>query len=112
MSTTNLKTVEARDKLKPQREPYYSKVRAGCFLGFRKMTTTSVGTWVARCRIESTSKQLKTALGEFEELPKSRRYDAAQEAAERWFSTVGMSGATDVKTVKDACEAYAQHVER
>ena len=112
MSTTNLKTVDARDKLKPQREPYYSKVKAGCFLGFRKMAATSVGTWVARCRVESTGKQLKTALGEFEGLPKARRYDAALEAAERWFSTVGMSGATDVKTVKDACEAYALHVEQ
>lgn len=112
MSTANLKTVDARDKLKAQREPYYSKVRAGCYLGFRKMSATSSGTWVARCRIEATGKQLKTALGEFEELPKARRYDAALEAAERWFSTVGMSGATDVKTVKDACEAYAQHVEQ
>jgi site-specific recombinase XerD len=112
MSAANLKTVESRDKLKPQREPYYSMIKSGCYLGFRKMTPTSVGTWVARCRSAVTGKQLKTSLGDFEQLPKAQRYDAAAQEADRWFSSVGVSGTTEVKTVKDACDAYAKHIEQ
>lgn len=112
MAAANLKTVESRDKLKPRREPYYSMIKSGCYLGFRKMTPTSVGTWVARCRAAATGKQLKTSLGDFEHLPKAQRYDAAAQEADRWFSSVGVSGTTEVKTVKDACDAYAKHIEQ
>lgn len=110
MAESNLKAVDARDKLIPRREPYYAKVRAGCYIGFRKMTSTSVGTWLARCRADANDRQMKTSLGDFEDLAKSKRYDAALLEAERWFATVGMNGSTEVKTVKDACKAYATHV--
>lgn len=112
MAAANLKTVESREKLKPRREPYYSMIKSGCYLGFRKMTPSSTGTWVARCRSAVSGKQLKTSLGDYEQLPKAQRYDAAAQEAGRWFSSVGVSGTTEVKTVKDACDAYAKYIEQ
>jgi integrase len=112
MAAANIKTVESREKLKPRREPYYSMIKSGCYLGFRKMTPTSEGSWVARYRSEVSGKQLKTSLGDFEQLPKAQRYDAAAEEAGRWFNSVGVTGTTEVKTVKDACDAYAKHIEQ
>lgn len=110
MGTANIKDVNDRAKLKPQREPYYTKIKTGCYLGFRKMTSDTSGVWVARCRIESTGKQAKTSLGRFDELVPSKRYDAALDEAEKWFKHLGMGGSTDVKTVKNACEEYVKHI--
>ncbi|MDE2076318.1 MAG: tyrosine-type recombinase/integrase [Burkholderiales bacterium] len=74
------------------------------------MTADTEGTWVARCRIEETGKQAKTSLGNFLDLTPSKRYDAALENAQKWFDHLGMGGSAEVKTVKQACEAYVQHI--
>jgi integrase len=110
MASVNLQTVDARNKLKPRRDPYFATIRKGCALGFRKMTTSTTGTWVARCLSETTGKQQHAPLGDFEGLPASQRYGAALEAAEAFFKQVGMGATLEVKTVKDACEAYASHL--
>ncbi|MDE2434333.1 MAG: hypothetical protein KGN37_15960, partial [Burkholderiales bacterium] len=110
MASKDINTVDARSKLKPQREPYYVRIKEGCYLGFRKMTADTEGTWVARCRIEETGKQAKTSLGNFLDLTPSKRYDAALENAQKWFDHLGMGGSAEVKTVKQACEAYVQHI--
>ena len=110
MAALNLQTVDARTKLKPRRDPYFATIRKGCALGFRKMTANTSGTWVARCLSETTGKQQHQPLGDFEELPASQRYGAALEAAESFFKQVGMGATLDVKTVKDACEAYTDHI--
>jgi hypothetical protein len=52
-------TVASREKLKPRREPYWQRVRKGCFVGYRKMTASGHGAWLARARDEADgSKQL------------------------------------------------------
>lgn len=107
---TKIKTVEARARLKPRREPYWESLRRGCYVGFRKMTTGSVGTWVARWRDEATGKQHYNSLGEFEHLPPSDRRDAAVQAAEQWLQHVGAGGSTEATTVRGACEAYVTHL--
>ena len=43
-----LGTVKERDKLKPQREPYWQKLAARQHLGFRPSTAGKGGTWIAR----------------------------------------------------------------
>lgn len=35
--------VGAREKLKPRREPYWQRVRKGCFVGFRKSAAKGGG---------------------------------------------------------------------
>jgi hypothetical protein len=49
-------TVSARAKLPPRREPYWQRVSSGLYLGFRKMTRESVGSWVIRFR-DQTGRQ-------------------------------------------------------
>jgi site-specific recombinase XerD len=108
---SRIDTVDARDKLKAREsgEPYWTRMAAGCQLGFRKMTATSVGTWVAKYRGDDGKRATKT-LGEFEHLPKSQRYDAAAKAARTWFEHMGKGGARADATVQQACERYVAHL--
>lgn len=107
---SSIKNVTDRAKLKPRREPYWEVVRKGCALGFRKITASTEGTWLARWRDPSTLKQQYHSLGSFDELPPSERRDAALKAAEAWLRHVGAGGRLDVMTVEGACRAYVDHV--
>ena len=102
--------VQDRTKLKPRRDPYWAKVRKGCFLGFRKMASDSAGTWSARCLDENAAKQVHKALGSFEEVPDQFRYDAAQKEALIWFDHLGQGGAVRAVTVRQACQKYVDHL--
>ena len=42
--------VEGREALKARREPYWHRLEAGCYLGFRR--GSKGGTWIARHRTE------------------------------------------------------------
>ncbi|WP_326537021.1 tyrosine-type recombinase/integrase [Pseudorhodoferax sp.] len=99
----NITTVAGRGRLKPRREPYWVKVSAGNYLGYRK--SESAGTWVARHRTDE-GKQAYQALGEFAEHPDHERYDRAGVAARRWFDHLGQGGSTEVLTVADAALRY------
>lgn len=107
---TTLATVAARDKLRARREPYWQKLDSGCHLGFRKMTTGSTGSWIARYRNAESGERPKKALGEFADLPPSERFGAAKRAAEEWFRHLGAGGRRESVTVKTACETYVKHV--
>ena len=104
-----LGVVQARDKLKPQHEPHWLKLSSGCYLGFRKLTPTSIGTWLARFR-DDKGKQQKRSFGDYSEMPASQRYDAAKRAAEKWFEHLGKGGTAENVTVRIACERYVKHV--
>jgi integrase len=110
MATTNLARVESRERLKPRREPYWQRLEAGNFLGFRKMTADSTGAWVARSRDTDTGKQRHLALGEFTALPSHQRYDSAKRAADVWLNHLGLGGSTEAVTVCKACELNVEHV--
>lgn len=103
-------TVDSRSKLKPRAEPYWIKLSSGCMLGFRKMTSTSTGTWVARYRSADTGKRDKRSLGEFDDKIPSQRFDEAKKAAETWFSHLGKGGSSEAVTVSMACKRYVKHV--
>lgn len=104
-----LGVVQARDKLKPQHEPHWLKLSGGCYLGFRKLTAASTGSWLARFR-DDKGKQHKRSFGEYAEMPPSQRYDAAKRAAEHWFAHLGKGGSAETVTVRTACERYVKHV--
>jgi len=107
---TTISTVAARDKLKVRREPYWTRISAGCQLGYRKMSTSAPGTWVAKYRDAETGHRDKRSLGAFADLTASLRYDAAKRAAEGWFAHLGKGGTAEAITVKAACKNYVQHV--
>jgi integrase len=104
-------TVASREKLKPRREPYWQRVRKGCFVGYRKMTASGHGAWLARARDdENGARQLFKPLGEFAELADHLRFDAAAKAALTWFDHLGRGGAARTSTVSDACARYVRHL--
>lgn len=78
-------TVTARGRLHPRHGPYWHKIIKGCFVGYRKMTADSAGTWWARSRDETTGKQPEHALGALAEFPDHQRFDKATEAARGWL---------------------------
>lgn len=110
MAKVELQKVDARNKLKPRREPYWHRLEAGHFLGFRKMTAVSVGTWSVRSRDSATGEQSYHPLGEFEHLAPSERFDAARKAAMAWLGHLAKGGRTEVVDVRRACEGYVKHV--
>jgi integrase len=104
-------TVASRDKLKPRRGPYWHRLAKGCYVGYRKMSTSAQGSWLARARTEEAGvQQLYKPLGEFLELADHLRFDAATKAAQAWFDHLGRGGATRAATVSDACERYVRQL--
>lgn len=103
-------TVRARDALKPRAEPYWHKLSTGAYVGYRKMSADSDGTWIAYWRDAATGKKHKRSLGAFGELPPAQRFAAAAAAAAEWFTHLGKGGATEASTVRDACERYVRHL--
>lgn len=110
--TTRIDSVTSREKLKPRREPYWQRLRRGCYVGFRKMTADGVGAWLARARDEDTgpTKQRYESLGDFSVLPDHQRFDAAAKAAHHWFEHLGRGGSAGGVTVADACTRYVKHL--
>lgn len=107
---TRIDTVGAREKLKPRREPYWQRVRKGCYVGFRKSAAKG-GCWLARAREEgpAEAKQRFQALGEFIEIADHLRFDAATKAASAWFDHMERGGQAGPTTVRVACARYVKH---
>ena len=103
-------SVDARDKLKARKAIYWYRISTGYQLGYRKMTSGSVGTWFAQAYDPATRKQLRQGLGALDHLPAYQRYDAAKKLAEAWFEHLGRGGSTKVITVSMACEQYVENV--
>ena len=87
-----LGTVKNRDKLKPQREPFWQRLAAGQFLGFRPSSIGKGGTWIARFYDEETTKYRLSSLGDFGHLPPNERFTAAAKEARIWFEHLGGGG--------------------
>lgn len=105
-----INTVAARAKLKPRREPYWHRISKGLYLGFRKMTATSAGTWVLRTTTEANTKDTYKTLGDHSEMADHQRFDAAMAQASKLVEHIGKGGITAPKTIKDVCENYAAHL--
>lgn len=97
-----LNSKTARDKLEPRREPYWSRIQTGLFVGYRK-PEQGQGTWIARRRSED-GKQLYKALGTFD------GYDDAVKAANLWANAIDAGVSSKGMTVKQACEHYVKHL--
>jgi integrase len=98
----NIKTKTDRQKLTPRREPYWERVRTGCYVGFRKLAGGE-GTWIARWRSED-GKQHYRALGEFSD------FDAAVKEALTWFDQNEGGTSPKASTVEAACKDYVSHL--
>lgn len=90
-----------RAKLDPRREPYWSRIEEGFFLGYRKIDQGD-GTWIARVREDG--KQKYQALGTFDD------YDNAAKAARDWQQQRGQGVTKTDLTVSDVCREYVTHL--
>jgi len=103
---TDLSKVKTRNALKPRRQPYFHKVSQGNHLGFRKLTTTTQGTWIARTYDKYTMKKPQKSLGDFSEHPDHIRFEMAYKAAQEWFNHLGRGGSSKEVTIREACKNY------
>jgi site-specific recombinase XerD len=97
----------ARDKLKPRREPYWSRIAAGQHVGYRK-TAAGEGSWIARFRDAETEKREIRSLGTIVDTDDRRAYDLACDQARAWFKELELGVDPEAKTVGDACRRYAE----
>ncbi len=106
----DLSRVGEREKLKVKREPYWQRLRVGCFLGFRPSKRGGKGHWIARVYDEDAGKYRIKALGDFGTLAGNEIFAAAKSEAELLAQLVEAGGEIRpvLKTVADVCRAYAE----
>lgn len=99
----DLSRKRVRDHLPPRREPYWQRLAAGAYLGFRR----GPNTWLARFRGRDNKQQYQ-ALGE------ALEYDEAKRRAEEWLSQLTGSPVRAIKrgTVIAALDGYLSDLRR
>ena len=55
MASDKIDTVQARSRLKPRHDAYFVTISRGLALGYRKPSSSAVGTWVVRVRDSATA---------------------------------------------------------
>lgn len=112
MAARDLSRVKDREALRPQRnaEPYWHRIRPGCFVGYSPSTKGGEGTWLARAYDADATRYLKKHLGAFPETPGNGKFAAAKLQAERFADLIEAGGRLEekVETVGDACRTYAK----
>jgi integrase len=101
-------TRKGRSLLVPRREPYWRKLGAGFFLGYRRLDVG--GSWIARCRDPELLKQVYQSLGEFPESEETDPLAAATQAAQKWLREYRAGVRDGDSTVSDACAAYTENL--
>lgn len=101
-----LDRVEARGRLTVRRDPYWQRLSEGRYVGFRRLSASTPGTWLGR--FYDGAKYKSKPLGDFATIDAKARYDAAKAAAEEWFNHLNKGGSTKRHTVKTACEARVE----
>ncbi|SFK62459.1 Site-specific recombinase XerD [Sphingomonas sp. NFR04] len=106
----DLSKVKERDALRNQREPYWQRIRPGCFLGYRPSAREGAGTWIARAYDEEQRCYRLKALGDFGRLPGRDRFADAKREAEAFAALVESGGLIEekVETVEEVCRRYAE----
>lgn len=106
----DLSRVGKRSELKARREPYWQRLRTGCYIGFRPSKRSGPGTWIARAYNEDSGKYRIKSLGDFGTLPANEVFAASKKEAEAFADVIESGGrrAEKVETVLDACRAYLE----
>ena len=98
--------VDVREKLPLRRDPYWYRVEEGRYVGFRRMTRGTPGSWLAR--YYDGERYQQKPLADYVALDEKDRFGAARKDAEEWFKHLQAGGAPRSATVKGACEAYVE----
>lgn len=92
-----------RKSLAPRREPYWSRISRGQYIGFRKLLDGE-GTWIARRRSDDGKQEYKSLGFDTDAFG----IDQATAAAEHWFKLKDSDIKDDIVTVADACRRYVE----
>jgi hypothetical protein len=92
-----------RKSLAPRREPYWSRISRGQYIGFRKLPDGE-GTWIARRRSDDGKQEYKSLGFDTEAFG----IDQATAATEHWFKLKDSDIKDDIVTVADACRRYVE----
>lgn len=98
----DLKSKTTRSQLEPRREPYWQRLAAGFFIGYRVLESGQ-GTWIARIRTDD-GKQKYQALGTFDQM------DEAVREANAWRAQIDAGVNQADTTVEAACRTYVEHL--
>ena len=98
----NLKSVSARDALKPRRNPYFHCLRIGLYLGYRR-SEEGDGTWIAR-RLKEGTKQY-----EFRSLGTLSGHEEAVKLTEAWAGAVDLGITHKAISVEEVCRAWVNY---
>jgi hypothetical protein len=106
----DLSRVKEREALTSRREPYWQRIRPGCFLGYRPSVREGAGTWIARAYDDQRQGYHLQALGDFAASPGRDRFALAKKEAENFADLVDVGGLADdrAETVEEACRRYAK----
>lgn len=106
----DLTKVSQREALRARREPYWHRLRPGCFVGYRPSAKGGAGTWIARAYDEDQRGYRLKALGSFGDHAASVRFALSKHAAEAFAGDVARGGIADekIETVADACRKFAK----
>jgi integrase len=105
----DLSKVGEREALNPRREPYWQRLRPGCYLGYRPSAKGGAGTWIARAYAEESHAYRLKSIGSFADNPPRDRFGLAKQAAETFATRVEQGSDSDekIETVEDACRRFA-----
>lgn len=110
-TVTDLSKIGVRERLKPRRgdEPYWHRLRSGCFVGYRPSKRGGRGTWFARTFDSDIGKYRRRPLGDYGSLSGHDVFAQAKRDTEAWADNVESGGIQTQKmeTVADACLAYS-----
>ncbi|WP_427968253.1 tyrosine-type recombinase/integrase [Altererythrobacter sp.] len=110
MALVDLSRIGFRERLKPRddKEPYWQRLQAGWYLGYRPSKLGSAGAWFARAYDEDTQRYRRKNLGHFKGKIGNEVFAAARKEAEAFAELVEAGGiqAVMLETVADACRAY------
>lgn len=104
-SPQNITSKTGRSALPVRREPYWSRIEAGGYVGYRKVAEGE-GSWIARHR-DIEGKQHYRAL---KDVSGDKAYDEARKAAIEWLKGCNSGVITKGATVGDACRDYVKHL--
>lgn len=106
----DLSKIGERDRMRPRadKEPYWQRLRAGCFVGYRPSKRGGRGSWFARAYDEDAARYRRKGLGSYGSLTGHDVFTAAKKDAEAFAELVETGGvrAEKVETVADACREY------
>lgn len=104
----SLNRVDQRVRLAVRRDPYWQRLTSGQYIGFRRISAETPGTWLAR--FYDGKRYHSLPLGDFADLSEKDRYDAAMAVAMPWFRHKSAGGLSGDLTVSSACVAYADYL--